>query len=72
MNTVTSLPKPQPLEAADYVDFKWLMAGVGYRVDALRMQTDAEYARRCAELAQQTASTLLRALALRLMSRGTG
>lgn len=69
MNTVISPPGTQPLEPADYVDFKWLMAGEGYRVDAQRMQTDAEYACRCADLALQSGSLLLRALAGRLVAR---
>jgi hypothetical protein len=32
----------------DLVSFKWLMAGLGWRVDLTRMRRDASYARDCA------------------------
>ena len=32
----------------DLVSFKWLMAGLGWRVDLTRMRRDATYARECA------------------------
>ena len=34
----------------DLVSFKWLMAGLGWRVDLSRMRRDAAYARECAAL----------------------
>ena len=32
----------------DLVDFKWLMAGLGWRVDLSRLQQDMAYAGECA------------------------
>jgi hypothetical protein len=51
----------------DFVDFKWLMAREGHRVDAQRMQTDPVYARKCLALAHSSASAVLRGLTERLL-----
>jgi hypothetical protein len=66
MNTLAFHPEALPLRAVDYVDFKWLMAGEGHRVDAQRMQTDPTYARQCLATARCSTSELLRGLAMRL------
>jgi hypothetical protein len=54
---------PQPV---DFVDFKWLMASVGHRVDAQRMQRDDAYARQCLALARTSTLQVLRELSERL------
>ena len=41
----------------DLVSFKWLMAGIGWRVDLTRMRRDACYARECAALGLSTPSS---------------
>ena len=45
----------------DLVSFKWLMAGLGWRVDLTRMRRDAAYARECAArgLSASSSSSLL-------------
>lgn len=50
----------------DCVDFKWLMACEGHRVDLDRLQIDAGYACRWVKLAQQSPSSTLRQAAERL------
>lgn len=50
----------------DFVDFKWLMAGEGHRIDLGRLQADTAYARGCLALAQGSTSATLRGSALRL------
>ncbi|WP_395699267.1 hypothetical protein [Aquabacterium sp.] len=50
----------------DWVDFKWLMATQGCRVDVERLQCDRGYAERCVALALASPSGLLRRLALKL------
>lgn len=52
----------------DCVDFKWLMAGEGHRVDVDRLRVDAAYARQCLALAQVARSPLLRQVAQRLIA----
>jgi hypothetical protein len=42
------------------VDFKWLMAGLGWRVDLTRMRRDAAYLGECARRGLASESTLLR------------
>jgi hypothetical protein len=45
----------------DLVDFKWLMAGHGWRVDLTRLQRDEAYMRECLARALQTRCALLQA-----------
>ncbi|HXE47355.1 MAG TPA: hypothetical protein VN663_03235 [Ramlibacter sp.] len=42
------------------VDFKWLMAGLGWRVDLTRMRRDAGYLGECAQRGLASGSALLR------------
>lgn len=42
------------------VDFKWLMAGLGWRVDLTRMRRDAAYLGECVQRGLASESTLLR------------
>jgi hypothetical protein len=42
------------------VDFKWLMAGLGWRVDLTRMRRDAAYLGECAQRGLVSGSALLR------------
>ncbi len=42
------------------VDFKWLMAGLGWRVDLTRMRRDAAYLGECAQRGLASESVLLR------------
>lgn len=63
MNTNESPTLPSLL---DWVDFKWLMASEGRRVDVDRLQCDSGYAEQCVEQALGSPSGLLRRLALKL------
>lgn len=42
------------------VDFKWLMAGEGHRIDLSRLQQDRAYARGCIALANASTCSALR------------
>ena len=58
-----------PPELLELVDFKWLMAGEGHRVDLDRLRADSPYIRGCLALAAGSRSATLRQAAQRL-SRG--
>ena len=58
-------PKPAP-ELIEFVDFKWLMAGEGHRIDLGRLQAEAAYACGCLALASGSTSATLRRAAARL------
>ncbi len=60
---------PPPL--LEFVDFKWLMAGEGHRVDLDRLQREPAYARGCLAVAGGSTSSTLRQAADRL-ARGLG
>ena len=70
------LPAQRPAPAApaepprllEFVDFKWLMAGEGHRVDLDRLQHEPAYARGCLALAGGSTSSTLRQAAGRLAS----
>ena len=75
--TMQPQPAPAPILApgphADaaapllqFVDFKWLMAGEGHRIDLDRLQSDRAYARGCLALAQGSTNLTLRDAAQRL------
>ena len=55
-----------PPELLDLVDFKWLMAGEGHRIDLDRLQGDGPYIRGCLALAAGSRSSTLRVAAQRL------
>ena len=42
------------------VDFKWLMAGLGWRIDLTRMRRDAAYLGECVQRGLASGSALLR------------
>ena len=44
----------------DLVDFKWLMTGLGLRVELSRLQHDMAYARECLQRGLASDSSLLR------------
>lgn len=46
-------------ELLDLVSFKWLMAGIGWRVDLPRLEKDADYARTCAQRGLESGQPLL-------------
>jgi hypothetical protein len=49
------------------VDFKWLMAGLGWRVDLTRMRGDAAYLGACAQRGLASESPLLRERSVELL-----
>lgn len=49
------------------VDFKWLMAGVGWRVDLSRLQSDKTYMDECLQRALRSDSGLLRERSFELL-----
>ena len=55
-----------PPELLDLVDFKWLMAGEGHRIDLDRLRVDGPYIRGCLALAAGSRSSTLRQAAQRL------
>jgi hypothetical protein len=62
-NTMESLlaqTPEQPSTFVDLVDFKWLMAGLGWWVDLSRLQHDMAYAGGCVERGLASGSNLLR------------
>ena len=46
-------------ELLDLVTFKWLMAGIGWRVDLPRLRKDTDYARVCAQRGLESGQWLL-------------
>jgi hypothetical protein len=53
------LRDPDTTELLDLVSFKWLMAGIGWRVDLPRLEKDADYARACAQRGLASGQPLL-------------
>jgi len=51
----------------DLVDFKWLMAGLGWWVDLSRLQRDMTYAGECLKRGLSSGSELLRQRSVDLM-----
>lgn len=68
MNTIAFHDEPVQPQLVDFVDFKWLMASQGHRVDAQRMQSDPDYAMQCLALAHGSTSKLLCSVAERLLA----
>ena len=60
-----SPPPPGP-ELIEFIDFKWLMAAEGHRIDLGRLQSETAYARSCLALAVGSTSATLRHAAGRL------
>ena len=60
-----SPPPPAP-ELIEFIDFKWLMAAEGHRIDLGRLQSEIAYTRGCLALAAGSTSATLRQAAGRL------
>ena len=60
MNTTPEQVSREHHTFVDLVDFKWLMAGVGWWVNLSRLQRDKVYAQECLERALCSGSQLLR------------
>jgi hypothetical protein len=56
----------------DLVDFKWLMAGVGWWVDLSRLQRDGAYMDECLQRALGSGSWLLRKRSMELLGLQSG
>lgn len=63
MNPVTHAP-----DLLAWIDFKWLMAAEGRRVNLDRLQADPGYARACLSLGAASGSAPLRDRARRLLA----
>ena len=59
-------PPPPAPELIEFIDFKWLMAAEGHRIDLGRLQSETAYARACLALAVGSTSATLRQAAGRL------
>ena len=64
----SSSPSTTPVcpELIEFVDFKWLMAGEGHRIDLDRLRTEPAYTRSCLALAGGSTSATLRQAGARL------
>jgi hypothetical protein len=51
------------------VDFKWLMVGLGWRIDLTRLRRDAAYLGECARLGLSSELPLLRQCSANLLNR---
>ena len=63
---VHCVPPDGGAELLDFVDFTWLMAGEGHRIDLDRLRDDHAYASGCLALARGSTSATLRAAGTRL------
>ncbi len=64
--TLGRSPPPPAPELIEFIDFKWLMAAEGHRIDLGRLQSETPYARGCLALAGGSTSVTLRHAAGRL------
>ena len=55
-------------ELLDLVTFKWLMAGIGWRVDLPRLRKDPDYARVCAQRGLESGHSVLGERAAELLA----
>jgi hypothetical protein len=60
-------PHPPGELLLSLVAFKWLMSGLGWRVDLPRMQSDPVYAARCVQLELNSDSEWLRRRSVELL-----
>ena len=60
MNAMLEQTLEQDDTFLDLVDFKWLMTGLGWRVDLSRLQRDVAYAGECVRHGLASDSNLLR------------
>ena len=70
MNTTFEQASGERPASVDLVDFKWLMAGVGWWVNVQRLQRDRAYADECLQRAMTSGSQLLRERGPRLLGFG--
>ena len=70
LNTHAPAATGSDTELLDLVTFKWLMAGVGWRVDVPRLRKDADYARVCALRGLESGQPVLGERAAELLARG--
>lgn len=68
--TCESAPDVQG-DFVEWVAFKWLMAGVGWRVDLTRLQRDNAYVSECLQCALSTDSESLQGHCRRLLARSS-
>ena len=59
MSALAQIRSQQEEALLPLVDFKWLMAGVGWRIDVTRMRRDAGYADECIRRALEGGSQIL-------------
>ena len=67
---MNAMPEQIPQEDETFlnlVDFKWLMAGLGWWVDLSRLQRDTAYAAKCVQNALTSGSELLRQRSVALL-----
>lgn len=69
MNTKSRQTPEGDVTFPELVDFKWLMAALGWWVDLPRIQGDAAYAAECLQRGLGSGSDLLRQRSLDLLSR---
>ena len=67
MNTRHVTAQERPYAFLNLVDFKWLMAGVGWWVNLTRLQCDRAYANECLQRALRSDSELLREHSIELL-----
>jgi len=59
MNSMPMQAQQMQHAFVDLVSFKWLMAGVGWRVDLTRLQRDRAYSEECLQRAMGSGSDML-------------
>lgn len=67
MNGISAQASATDHTFLDLVDFKWLMAGLGWWVDLSRLQRDMTYAGECLKRGLSSGSELLRQRSVDLM-----
>jgi hypothetical protein len=67
MNTTSATGLEESEFFINLVDFKWLMAGVGWWVDLSRLQSDRTYIDECLQRALKSDSELLRRCSFELL-----
>ena len=72
MNTTQTKGLERDSTFVNLVDFKWLMAGVGWWVDLSRLQSDRAYVDECLRHALGTGSELLRERSVELLGLKAG
>ncbi|NDZ12723.1 hypothetical protein C7T35_10205 [Variovorax sp. WS11] len=72
MTTIFTKGKERNDFFLDLVDFKWLMAGVGWWVDLSRLQSDRIYIEECLQRALKSDSELLRERCVELLGLRPG